>query len=147
MKYLIFTLFASFVLWNGDRPSDSVDSATSEIMPNDSLMAIWDAHIADIKAELGDRVSLTADEVFGNLKIDMFKTMPVERFLNVMKMGFSRSLGVGCDHCHKTAEWSSDQLTPKQTAREMWDLSFRINNELLKQVSTLADKQVFVNCT
>ncbi|MDX1409392.1 MAG: hypothetical protein R3330_14695, partial [Saprospiraceae bacterium] len=94
MKYLIFTLLASFTLWNSGRDHSPAKSSSGYAAPSDSLMAIWNAHIADIKAELGDRVNLTADEVFTNLKIDMFKTMPVERFLNVMKMGFSRSLGV-----------------------------------------------------
>lgn len=57
-----------------------------------------------------------AKEIYKNLKI--LGEVPAGRLPTVMGL-FSTALGVGCIHCHETADWASDAKKPKQRAREM----------------------------
>lgn len=64
-----------------------------------------------------------------------------------MEMGFSRSLGVNCTHCHNPADWSSEEKHRKQIARDMMAMAGRINNELLSAIENLESEKPTVNCT
>jgi photosynthetic reaction center cytochrome c subunit len=76
------------------------------------------------------------------------KTVPAERFLRIMNMGYSRALGVSCLHCHVEQDFSSDDKRPKRAAREMMDMN-RIVNEKLHSLQNLEGKpeEHFVNCS
>jgi len=85
-----------------------------------------------------------AGEVFKNVKL--MKDVPAARFLKIMDTGFSRSLGVGCEHCHVEDRWEADEKRPKRAAREMIGLVSEIN-EKLSQLQDIDNTDPSVNCT
>ncbi len=143
MKYALMlyavALFSSLVL-NGSKPIDKFENLQS-----DSLLADWDRHISNIQNELGDKVSQPTDSVFGNIKT--MKGMPAKRLLAIMKFGYSRSLGVGCGHCHNTSKWESDEKPEKEIARQMSMMTRKIRLELLAEIEGLKSDEPAVNCT
>jgi hypothetical protein len=84
-----------------------------------------------------------AGEVFKNVKL--LKDMPAARFLRVMDTGYSRALGVGCEHCHVEERWDTDEKRPKRAAREMILLVRRINDEL-GEMQDIDNTEPGVNC-
>jgi hypothetical protein len=86
-----------------------------------------------------------AEAVFKN--IQFFKGVPAGRLLKIMEMGYARSLGVGCTHCHVEGAWEKDDKPQKQIAREMAGMARSIGTEYLAKIKNLASKQPVVNCT
>ena len=101
--------------------------------------------IAEIREKIKGRENEPAGEVFGNVK--MFGQMPAARILGVMQMGFSRSLGVNCTHCHNPKDWASDEKPAKQIARDMMAMSQKINGEMLPDIANLQGAPAVINCT
>jgi hypothetical protein len=77
----------------------------------------------------------------------MLSDVPAGRLLAIMNVGYGKSLGVSCTHCHVAGQWDSDEKTQKQTARDMSAMAARINNELLKNIPNLKGPNAIVNCT
>lgn len=101
--------------------------------------------LEQLKEEIKGREDSPASEVFAN--VQLFENMAAGRLLRVMEMGFSKSLGVTCTHCHNPADWSSDEKIEKEIAREMWAMTQEINRELIPEVRSLGDRKASVNCT
>ena len=103
--------------------------------------------LADIRAQIEGREKEPAGDVFENLKI--LGKMPAGRLLAVMEMGFSRSLGVNCTHCHDPKNWASEVKETKQITREMFAMMGKINSEMLASVENLGgeDGKAMINCT
>lgn len=80
-------------------------------------------------------------------QISVLKTIPAGRLLKIMELGFSRSLGVSCTHCHVPERWESDEKAPKNTARDMWRMVEELNVDLLPAIRGLEDRRPTVNCT
>jgi hypothetical protein len=68
----------------------------------------------------------TAGEVYKN--IQLFKTMPASGLMGTMK-ALTRLLGVDCSHCHVVGEFEKDDKPPKQTARNMFRMMEKIDND------------------
>ncbi|MGK7369976.1 MAG: c-type cytochrome [Candidatus Halalkalibacterium sp. M3_1C_030] len=83
--------------------------------------------------------------VFDNIKT--FERLPADRLLRIMEMGFSKSLGVNCTHCHNPKDWGSEEKNQKQIARDMMAMVGRINNDLLGSIENLESETPIVNCT
>lgn len=100
--------------------------------------------VTDLLASIKGNENRPAGEVFKNVKI--LKDLPAARFLRVMDMGYSRALGVGCEHCHVEGRWEADEKRPKRAAREMMELVSEINEKLgtLQEIDT---EEPSVNCT
>lgn len=99
-----------------------------------------------LRAQIKGKEQLPADSVFQNIKL--LKKMPAGRFLAIMEIAFSNSLGVTCEHCHTPDAWEKEDKPSKQVARDMWLMSGRINNELLKNIPNLKGMPPpTVNCT
>jgi hypothetical protein len=79
--------------------------------------------------------------------ITLYKNAAAGRILRIMELGFSRSLGVTCTHCHVPGQWESEEKTTKQTARAMSRMVTTINSELLKQIPNLRSTNPLINCT
>ena len=95
---------------------------------------------------LGDRANAPAESVFKNIKV--MKGIPASRFLNIMNKGFGQSLGVSCGNCHVMGgKWDADDKKDKQIARDMWNMTQTINNDLLAKIPNLDEDNKFVNCT
>jgi photosynthetic reaction center cytochrome c subunit len=101
--------------------------------------------LADLMKQIAGKENLPAEQVFKN--IQMFKGVPAARLLRIMELGYSRSLGVNCAHCHVVDQWDKDDKQAKQIAREMAKMSQTINDDLLKNIKNLKGPNPVVNCT
>jgi len=75
------------------------------------------------------------------------KNTPAGRLLSVMEMGFARSLGVNCTHCHIAEKWEAEDKPQKQIARDMSAMVSTINRDLLKNIKNLKSEAPIINCT
>ena len=103
------------------------------------------AAIAQLKEQIKGHENDPAPTVFKNIKVMTGTT--AGRLLSVMEFGFGRSLGVDCTHCHVAGKWDSEEKPEKQVARDMSDMTTRINKELLKNIKNLKSPNPIVNCT
>ena len=101
--------------------------------------------LADLMKQIAGKENQPAEQVFKN--IQMFKGVPAARLLRIMELGYSRSLGVNCTHCHVVDQWEKDDKPTKPIAREMAKMSQTINNDLLKNIKNLKGPNPIVNCT
>jgi len=77
----------------------------------------------------------------------MLKGVPAGRLLAIMQMGYARSLGVTCTHCHTPEKWDAEDKPTKQIARDMSAMVKTINGEFLKNIKNLKSESPTVNCT
>lgn len=103
------------------------------------------AALAKLREQIKGRENEPAEKVFKNMQI--LKQMPAGRLLSVMEMGFARSLGVNCTHCHLPDKWESEDKAQKQIARDMWTMMGTINTQLLKNIKNLKSETPAINCT
>ncbi len=119
--------------------------AVTQPSSQDSLVMSRKVHLDGLRKLIVGKEELPAEEVFIN--IQSLKGRKAKTLLAIMEFGYSRSLGVGCEHCHNTSDWGSDEKVQKQIAREMSAMSCKINRELLTDIDGLASEQPAVNCT
>ncbi|MGH9936513.1 MAG: c-type cytochrome, partial [Blastocatellia bacterium] len=79
--------------------------------------------------------------------IQLLKGVPAGRLLRVMEIGYARSLGVTCAHCHVAGQWEKEDKPTKQVAREMAAMTRALNTDLLKKIKGLKNETPTVNCT
>jgi hypothetical protein len=101
--------------------------------------------LADLRKAIAGREEKPAAEVFKN--IQMFKAMPAGRLLRVMELGYAKSLGVDCTHCHVAAQWEKEDKPTKQIARDMAAMVTNINKEQLPKIKNLKSAEPGINCT
>jgi len=101
--------------------------------------------LENLRKAIAGQENKPAEEVFKN--IQMLKGMPAGRLLRVMELGYARSLGVNCTHCHVADAWEKEDKPTKQIAREMNAMMSVINNEQLKKIKNLKGPNSIVNCT
>ena len=111
----------------------------------DSVTLERERYVAEVRQQIAGKETLPASQVFKNIKV--MTDVPAGRLLAVMNVGYGKSLGVSCTHCHVAGQWDSDEKTQKQTARDMSAMAARINNELLKNIPNLKGPNAIVNCT
>ena len=126
----------------GATPASQSPSASPV---KDSLTLERERYVAEVRQQIAGKETLPASQVFKNIK--MLTDVPAGRLLAVMNVGYGKSLGVSCTHCHVAGQWDSDEKTQKQTARDMSAMAGRINNELLKNIPNLKGPNAVVNCT
>src|SRR5580692_7971303 len=108
----------------------------------DSLAADRAKYVQLVMEKIAGKENDPSDAVFKDVKL---LKMPAGRFLKVMEMGFSKSLGVSCGHCHNTNDFSSSEKPGKDIARQMFIMTGKINNDLLKNISNLENKNPVIN--
>jgi hypothetical protein len=101
--------------------------------------------IAELTKQITGKENLPAEQVFKNIQI--LKGIPAGRLLRIMELGYGRSLGVNCTHCHVVDQWDKDDKPTKPIAREMSKMVQTINNDLLKPIKNLKGPNPVVNCT
>jgi Photosynthetic reaction centre cytochrome C subunit len=99
----------------------------------------------NLRKRIAGQENKPAEEVFKNIR--MLKGMPAARLLKIMELGYARSLGVNCTHCHVVGAWEKDDKPTKQIARDMVTMVAAINNEYLKKIKNLKSATPIVNCT
>lgn len=112
--------------------------------PPDSLQASRDSAMNAVLKQIAGKEQMRAGDVFQN--VTEMGDVPAERFLRIMNLGYSRSLGVTCSHCHTAGDFGSDDKQEKATARAMIKLVATIGNEL-RAIKTIKSEQPFVNCS
>jgi photosynthetic reaction center cytochrome c subunit len=103
-----------------------------------------DPHVTELLQSIAGKEKKPAGEVFKNVKL--LKDIPAAQLLRIMDAGYSRALGVGCEHCHVEEMWDSDDKRPKRAAREMIQLVNEINTRLEK-MNDIDNTEPAVNCT
>jgi hypothetical protein len=101
--------------------------------------------LAELTKQIAGKENLPAEQVFKNIQV--LKGIPAGRLLRIMELGYSRSLGVNCTHCHVVDQWDKDDKPTKPIAREMSKMVQTINNDLLKPIKNLKGPNPVVNCT
>lgn len=101
--------------------------------------------LAELRQRIAGQEQKPAGEVFKN--VQLHKSVPAGRLLRMMELGYARSLGVDCTHCHVPREWEKDDKPRKQVAREMSLMVRAINEEHLKRIKGLRSETPVVNCT
>ena len=111
----------------------------------DSLNAARrDSASAMILRSIAGRENQPAESVFKNIKI--LKGIPAGRLVNIMNMGFGRSLGVSCGFCHVPGKWDLDDKEEKNTARLMFAMVQTINRDYMSKVPNDRGAPPVVNC-
>ena len=103
------------------------------------------AALAELRKSIAGKEQAPAETVFKN--IQLLKGIPAARVLRIMELGYARSLGVTCTHCHIPGAWEKDDKPTKQVARDMAAMMAAINNQHLKQIKNLKSESPTVNCT
>ena len=103
------------------------------------------AALTELRKSIAGKEQAPAETVFKNIQI--FKGMPAGRVLRIMELGYARSLGVTCTHCHIPGAWEKDDKPTKQVARDMVAMVNTINSQHLKQIKNLKSESPTVNCT
>lgn len=93
--------------------------------------------------DTGGRDDKPAGEVFKN--VQSLKNMPAGRLVGVMN-GWTKALGVKCNHCHTLGAWEKEDVPAKQIARDMVALTSRINGESLKEIKNLKSEKPSISC-
>ena len=101
--------------------------------------------LAKLREQIKGREKEPAEKVFKNIQV--LKSVPAGNLLKIMELGYSRSLGVNCTHCHVPEKWEVEEKPAKQIAREMVGMTATINNQLLKNIKNLSGANPTVNCT
>lgn len=122
------------------RAGRNPEPTTQESAPFDQ-----NQKLAELTKRIAGQEAKPAGEVFKNIQI--LKAMPAARLLKVMELGYSKSLGVNCAHCHVVDQWEKDDKPTKQTTREMIKMAAAINNDYLKNIKNLKSDNPIINCT
>ena len=117
----------------------------AQVSPSDSVEAERKSFIDALRKRIAGNEEKPASEVFRNIKV--FTRASAGRLLSIMEVGWSRSLGVSCTHCHVPGEWENDTKPQKQVAREMSAMVGTINGDLLKNIRNLRTSSPVINCT
>ena len=122
------------------QPPNNQTPASQNEKPFDQAQAL-----ADLRKTVTGQENKPAGEVFKNIQV--LKAMPAGRLLRVMELGYARSLGVNCTHCHVAGEWEKEDKPTKQITRDMLAMVAVINNEQLKKIKNLKSPDPVINCT
>ena len=131
-----------------ETPPAAAPSAPVAVAPapaKDSVTLERERYVAEVRQQIAGKETLPSSQVFKNVKT--MGDVPAGRLLAVMNVGYGKSLGVSCTHCHVAGAWEKEDKTQKQTARDMSAMAARINNELLKNIPNLKGPNAVVNCT
>jgi Photosynthetic reaction centre cytochrome C subunit len=143
----VVTVGLSAVIWIGAQ-TDATAAAQSGSSPpsisQEGKPFDQEQKLAELRKKIAGQETKPAEEVFKNIQI--LKGMPAGRLLKVMEIGYSRSLGVNCAHCHAVDQWEKDDKPTKQITRDMIVMMRSINNDLLKKIKHLKSENPVVNC-
>ena len=136
---------------SGARRTQSEQAPPAAATPESnkpSTREINDAFVQKISKQIVGHEQEPSGQVFKNIQIDFFKKVPAARFLLIMNQGYSRALGVTCEHCHMKDDFSSDDKRPKRCARDMASMHFDINQRLAKMQNLEPNPNGhFINCS
>lgn len=124
---------------------DKLPASAAEPSTPEAIKQFNDEKTAKLFTQIAGRENQPAEDVFKNIKI--LTGVPAGKLLRIMQIGYSRSLGVSCIHCHVPDQWEKDDKPAKQTARDMSKMAHTIIFDLLRNIDGLKDRTPLVNCT
>jgi len=127
------------------NPIPEPQAANGPAVTNQTGSFSQEQALAQLRAEISGKENQPAEQVFKNIQI--LKGMPAARLLAVMQVGYSKSLGVNCTHCHVAGQWESEDKPTKQNTRDMSAMAKAINTEYLTKIKNLKNPNPVVNCT
>lgn len=141
----VLAAFGLFAL--GTSPLSGTFDVRAQTSPSPGPKPVFDqaAVLAKLREQIKGKENEPAPSVFKN--IQTMKNTPAGRLLAVMEMGYSKSLGVDCTHCHVPDKWDSEEKPQKQIARDMSAMVSTLNRDLLKNIKNLKSEAPLVNCT
>src|SRR5262245_37760255 len=101
--------------------------------------------LAEARRAIQGRENEPAESVYREIRV--LSGVPADRLLRIMDVGYGRSLGVGCSHCHVVGHWESEDSSRKEVAREMIRLVRHLNADHLAKIEGLRSDTARVNCT
>jgi hypothetical protein len=119
--------------------------AASEPATPEAIKQFNDEQIAAVQKMIAGKEDQPSEVVYKN--IQSLNKIPAGNLVKIMEIGYSRSLGVSCAHCHVPGEWDKDDKPAKQITRDMWKMSKTINQDLLSNIAGIKDRKPVVNCT
>lgn len=137
---LVPMLTAGTLLAQNSDLADHREPSTPE-----AIRQFNDEKVMEISKLVAGKEDKPSEAVFKNIKI--LNGIPAGHLPGIMLIGFSRSLGVSCVHCHVPDQWEKDDKVPKRIARDMWKMMHSIDDDLLKNIDGLKDRKAMVNCT
>ena len=97
----------------------------------DSIAVLRAATVNQLLTTIAGKEDLPAGQVFKN--VQLMKDVPAKAFLIQMDSVFGRALSQNCTSCHVGADFATDSLQRKRTARTMIEIVQSINKvELAK---------------
>ena len=109
------------------------------------MAALRDSVMNALLEKIAGHENEPAESVFKNIKV--LKGVPAGRIPRIMNLGFGRSLGVNCSHCHVAGHWADEDKAQKQIAREMMAMVDTINHVMLPRIKNLKSEHPTVTCT
>ncbi len=140
---LLIPIIVVLLAWQQPSPQQGNRPRPAHIN-QDSLKKERQRMVDEVLADIKGKENMRADSVFTNIKL--FKNISAERMVRLMDEGWSKALGVGCNHCHNVNKWSDEAKNDKQLARDMAAMTNKINKELLQTMKGL-DEKSSINCT
>jgi photosynthetic reaction center cytochrome c subunit len=111
-----------------------------------SNQEINDAFVQQITKQIAGHEQEPAGQVFKNIQV--LKKTPAAKLLLIMNLGYSKALGVTCEHCHVKEDFSKDDKRPKRCARDMQQMHGDINQQLVKMQNLAPNPNGhFINCS
>lgn len=148
---MVSGLALALTTWTGGasrtQPQQVSPTAAAPASNKLSTQEINDAFVQQISKQIVGHEQEPSGQVFKNIQVDFLKKVPAKRFLLIMNQGYSRALGVTCEHCHMKDDFSSDDKRPKRCARDMALMHFDINQQLAKMQNLAPNPNGhFINC-
>ena len=111
---------------------------------SDSVETKKKIYVEMINESIKGKEEMPADSVFKDIQI--MKSVPAGRLVMIMDKGFSKALGVSCEHCHNTENFASNEKNEKQITRKMMEMSGQIR-EMISNIKEIESKEATINCT
>jgi photosynthetic reaction center cytochrome c subunit len=137
----IYLLGASLPFGQQEKGSKTPDERSSP----EQIKKFNDEQVAALLDKIAGKENQPAELVFKNIKI--LAGVPAGNLLKIMQMGYSRSLGVSCLHCHLEGQWERDDKPTKQITREMSEMDHDVIAKYLSKIDGIKDRDPIVNCT
>jgi hypothetical protein len=136
------SLLACGVTYAGQEKSSA---PASEPTTPEAIKQLNEDSVATLSKQIAGKEDQPSEAVFKNIKI--LTGVPAGRLLLIMQIGYSKSLGVSCVHCHVPGQWDKDDKPPKQITRDMSKMAHTIIFDLLRNIDGVKDRNPIVNCT
>lgn len=123
----------------------AVDASTRWTSPPDTAAPARTRSLVEARHAIRGREGEPAESVYREIRV--LNGVSADRLLRIMDVGYGRSLGVGCGHCHVEGEWEREDSSRKEVAREMIRMVRHLNTDHLAKIEGLRSDTARVNCT